>query len=92
MINYYNLAGCYPLLPWSYRIWESIQDFLKSRIKSVGVENTYFPIFVAKKSLEKEHIDDFSPEVTCVTKSGQSEMAEPVAIRPTSETAMYPQI
>lgn len=29
-------------------------------------------------------------QVAWVTRSGQSELAEPIAIRPTSETAMYP--
>lgn len=29
-------------------------------------------------------------QVAWVTKSGQSELAEPIAIRPTSETVMYP--
>ena len=49
-------------------------------------------MFVSKSALEKEkeHIADFAPEVAWVTKSGQSELAEPIAIRPTSETAMYP--
>lgn len=32
----------------------------------------------------------FAPEVAWVTKSGQSQLSEPVAIRPTSETIMYP--
>lgn len=38
----------------------------------------------------QEHIADFAPEVAWVTKSGQSDMAEPIAVRPTSETVMYP--
>jgi len=29
-------------------------------------------------------------QVAWVTKSGQSDLAQPVAIRPTSETVMYP--
>ena len=29
-------------------------------------------------------------QVAWVTKSGESELAEPIAIRPTSETVMYP--
>merc|ERR1719206_1458507 len=33
---------------------------------------------------------DFAPEVAWVTKSGDSDLAEPIAIRPTSETVMYP--
>ena len=56
------------------------------------VENVYFPLFVAKSALEKEedHLEGFSAEVAWVTKSGTSELSEPIAIRPTSETVMYP--
>ena len=54
----------------------------------MGVTNCYFPMFVSHAALEKEktHIADFAPEVAWVTKSGDSELAEPIAIRPTSET------
>ena len=31
-----------------------------------------------------------SPQVAWVTKSGESDLSEPIAIRPTSETVMYP--
>lgn len=41
---------------------------------------------------EKEHVEGFAPEVAWVTRSGSSELQEPVAIRPTSETIMYPGI
>ena len=49
-------------------------------------------MFVSKDALEKEksHLEGFSPEVAWVTRSGQSELEKPVAIRPTSETIMYP--
>jgi prolyl-tRNA synthetase len=49
-------------------------------------------MFVSEKSLnrEKDHVEGFSPEVAWVTKAGQSDLAEPIAIRPTSETVMYP--
>lgn len=62
--------------------------FFDAEIKKLGVENCYFPMFVSQAALEKEkeHIADFAPEVAWVTKSGQSELAEPIAIRPTSET------
>lgn len=92
MVEYYDISGCYIFRPWSYAIWEKIQSFFDSKIKSIGVENCYFPIFVSQSALEKEknHIADFAPEVAWVTKSGQSDLAEPIAIRPTSETVMYP--
>uniref|UniRef100_A0A670I0K0 Prolyl-tRNA synthetase n=1 Tax=Podarcis muralis TaxID=64176 RepID=A0A670I0K0_PODMU len=84
--------GCYILRPWAFSIWESIKEFFDGEIKKLGVENCYFPMFVSQAALEKEktHIADFAPEVAWVTRSGKTELAEPIAVRPTSETVMYP--
>lgn len=92
MIDYYEVSGCYILRPWAYSIWEHIQGFFDGKIKELGVQNSYFPLFVTKAALEAEedHLEGFAPEVAWVTKSGQSDLAEPLAIRPTSETIMYP--
>ncbi|XP_062303680.1 bifunctional glutamate/proline--tRNA ligase isoform X4 [Osmerus eperlanus] len=92
MIEYYDVSGCYVLRPWSFSIWEAIKEFFDREIKKLGVENCYFPMFVSQAALEKEksHIEDFAPEVAWVTRSGKTELAEPIAVRPTSETAMYP--
>lgn len=92
MIDYYDISGCYILRPYSYEIWEHIQHFLDSRFKSIGVKNCYFPIFVSAEKLQKEkdHLEGFAPEVAWVTKSGNSDLREPIAVRPTSETIMYP--
>ena len=92
MIEYYPISGCYILRPSAYIIWDYIHDFFDAEIKKMGVENCYFPLFVPKSALEKEkdHIEDFAPEVAWVTKSGDTDLAEPIAIRPTSETVMYP--
>ena len=92
MIDYYDISGCYILRPWAYEIWERIQNYFDNLIKKLDVKNAYFPLFVSQKSLfkEKEHVEGFSPEVAWVTKSGKSEIDPPIAIRPTSETIMYP--
>jgi prolyl-tRNA synthetase len=92
MIDYSDISGCYILRPWSYYIWEEIQKFLDAKFKTLGVKNSYFPLFVSETALnaEKEHIEGFAPEVAWVTKSGSSDLAVPIAIRPTSETIMYP--
>ena len=70
----------------------SFLAFFDAEIRKLGVENAYFPMFVSRGALEKEktHIADFAPEVAWVTRSGSTELAEPIAIRPTSETVMYP--
>jgi len=92
MISYYDISGCYILRPWSYKIWEAIQNWFNDEIQSLGVENSYFPLFVSQDRLEKEkdHVEGFAPEVAWVTKSGDGELAKPIAVRPTSETIMYP--
>ncbi|GBP12821.1 hypothetical protein EVAR_6139_1 [Eumeta japonica] len=92
MIEYYDISGCYILRPWSFGIWDIIREFLSAHFKRLGVKDCYFPIFVSKAALEREktHIADFAPEVAWVTHSGSSELAEHIAVRPTSETVMYP--
>jgi prolyl-tRNA synthetase len=92
MIEYYDISGCYILRPWSYQIWEIIQKFFDDKIKELGVQNAYFPLFVSYKALnqEKDHVEGFKPEVAWVTKSGDTDLEVPIAIRPTSETIMYP--
>mmetsp|Transcript_3089 Transcript_3089/g.3455 ORF Transcript_3089/g.3455 Transcript_3089/m.3455 type:complete len:683 (-) Transcript_3089:74-2122(-) len=92
MLDYYDVSGCYILRPNSYSVWETIQEWFNSRIKKMGVQNSYFPMFVSSRVLEKEkdHIEGFAPEVAWVTRAGNSELDEHIAIRPTSETVMYP--
>ncbi|KXS09182.1 cytoplasmic proline-tRNA ligase Prs1 [Gonapodya prolifera JEL478] len=92
MLDYYDISGCYILRPWAYKIWKEIQGWFGTRIEDLGVEDCYFPMFVSKRSLEREkdHIEGFAPEVAWVTKAGDSELEEHIAVRPTSETVMYP--
>ena len=46
-----------------------LAEFVDTEIKKLGVTNCYFPIFVSKSALEKEkeHVEDFAPEVGGVT-------------------------
>ena len=89
MLDYSDISGCYILRPNSFSMWQSIQKYVNKRLTKMGVENAYFPLFISKHALEKEksHIEGFSPEVAWVTKYGQSDLMEPIAVRPTSETA-----
>jgi len=58
----------------------------------MGVEPCYFPLFVTQEKLAKEedHLEGFAAEVAWVTQSGKEKLDKPIAIRPTSETIMYP--
>jgi prolyl-tRNA synthetase len=92
LIDYYDVSGCYILRPWSFKIWQAVQAWFDAEIGKLGVENSYFPMFVSQARLEteKDHVEGFAPEVAWVTRSGNTDLAEPIAVRPTSETVMYP--
>lgn len=91
-IEYYDVSGCYILLPNSFSIWENIQKHLDGELKKMEVQNVQFPLFISKHNLETEssHLEGFSPETAWVCKGGSSDLEEPIAVRPTSECAMYP--
>lgn len=92
LADYTDVSGCMVLRPYSYSIWEKVVAETDKRFKKLGVQNAYFPLFIPEKLLnkEKEHVKGFSPEVAWVTQTGDSKLAERLAVRPTSETIMYP--
>ena len=55
-------------------------------------EEVLFPMLVPETELAKEgiHVKGFEDEVYWVTKGGQKDLNEQLALRPTSETAIYP--
>ncbi len=82
------VRGTMVIKPWGYAMWELVQAELDRRIKAAGAKNAYFPLFIPQSFLEKEaeHVEGFSPELAVVTHAGGEQLAEPVVVRPTSET------
>jgi len=87
-----DVSGCYVLRPAAMFMWDQIRRYMDDRITESGVQNAYFPLFISEAALfkEKDHVEGFEPEVAWVTHSGTSKLANRVAVRPTSETVMYP--
>ena len=52
------------------------------------MENAYFPLLIPMSFMTKEaeHVEGFAPEVAVVTHAGGEKLAEPLVVRPTSET------
>lgn len=90
--DYTEVSGCMILRPRSYAIWEKVMGLVDERLKKLGIKNVYFPLFIPEKFLTKEsaHVKGFNPEVAWVTQVGDTVLKERLAIRPTSETIMYP--
>jgi len=85
---------------WGMGIWERVQGELDRRIKETGHDNYYFPLLIPLSFFAKEaqHVEGFAKEMAVVTHhrlkqidgelkpDPEAELAEPLIIRPTSET------
>ena len=88
LVDYGPVKGTMVIRPYGYAIWENIQKELDKRFKETGHENAYFPLLIPMSFMTKEaeHVEGFAPEVAVVTHAGGEKLAEPLCIRPTSET------
>lgn len=88
LVDYSPVKGFMVIKPYGYAIWENIQRELDDRFKATGHKNAYFPLLIPESLLrkEEEHVEGFAPEVAWVTHGGNEKLAEPLVIRPTSET------
>lgn len=88
------VRGCMVVRPYGWTLWENAQAILDRKFKETDVVNAAFPLLIPRSFLVKEsdHVEGFVPEVAWVTQvgSGQEELAEPLAIRPTSEAIIGP--
>jgi prolyl-tRNA synthetase len=100
-----DVRGCMVIKPWGFGIWENIQSQLDAMIKATGHKNAYFPLFIPLGYFEKEaaHVEGFAKECAVVTHhrlevgpdgkmrpAPSAELAEPLVVRPTSETIIGP--
>ncbi|MDQ3947904.1 MAG: proline--tRNA ligase [Thermoproteota archaeon] len=91
LADYAPVKGFIVLRPYGYAIWELIRDILDKRFKETGHQNGFLPVLIPESLLAKEvdHFAGFTPEVFWVTKAGDKELDEKLALRPTSETLAY---
>jgi prolyl-tRNA synthetase len=88
LADYAPVRGCMVVRPYGWALWENIQQGLDRRFKATGHQNVAFPLLIPRSFIDKEkhHVEGFSPELAVVTIGGGEELAEPLVIRPTSET------
>jgi prolyl-tRNA synthetase len=91
LADYSSGKGFMVIRPNGYAIWENVRDYFDREIKKTGHRNAYFPTLIPESLLKKEaeHFAGFVPEVFWVTRAGNNELAEPYAVRPTSETIIH---
>ena len=91
LVDYAPVKGLIVLRPDGYSIWESIKSSLDKKFAATGHRNGFLPTLIPESLLtkEKDHFAGFNPEVFWVTKSGDGELGDRLALRPTSETLAY---
>lgn len=91
LADYISAKGFIILKPYGYSIWESLRENLDKKLKETGHSNGFLPCLIPESILNKEedHFKGFNPEVFWVTHSGNSELNEKLALRPTSEALLY---
>jgi prolyl-tRNA synthetase len=88
----YNVKGFIIYMPNIMRIINQVYRLYDEELDKTGHSLLQFPIVIPSSNFRKEseHVQGFEEEVFWVTKAGRHELDEPLILRPTSETAMYP--
>ncbi len=87
----YPVKGLYVWYPFGFNLRRNVYDLIRQLLDEDHQE-TMFPLLIPENEFmkEAEHIKGFEDEVYWVTHGGMSPLDVKLALRPTSETAIYP--
>jgi prolyl-tRNA synthetase len=87
----YPVKGLYVWYPYGFALRKQVYGILRD-LMDRDHQETLFPLLIPEHEFmkEAEHIAGFENEVYWVTRGGKTPLEVPLALRPTSETAIYP--
>lgn len=87
----YPIKGMAVWMPYGFQIRKYTTNLIKE-VYDRDHEEVLFPLLVPETELAKEglHVKGFEDEVYWVTHGGKTQLNEKLALRPTSETSIYP--
>ncbi len=87
----YGVKGFVVFMPWSVMSMNKMYEMYECELQKKGHVPALFPALIPESYLTKEteHVEGFVPEAFWVASAGKNELEEKLAMRPTSETAMY---
>lgn len=88
----YPVKGLYVWFPYGFKIRGRVLGIIKNLLEVTGHGEALFPLLIPEQEFAKEakHIRGFEDEVYWVTHGGLEPLNVKLALRPTSETAIYP--
>ncbi|RLE49713.1 MAG: proline--tRNA ligase [Candidatus Methanomethylicota archaeon] len=88
----YPVKGMAVWMPYGFSIRRNVLTIVRNVLESSGHQEVLFPLLIPEDMLrrEAEHVKSFEKEVFWVTRGGGEELNVKLALRPTSETAIYP--
>ncbi len=88
----YGVKGFIVYMPYGMSIMKRIIKLFEDALDETGHKPILFPVVIPESNLRKEseHIKGFEGEVFWITHAGYTKLEERLALRPTSETAIYP--
>ncbi len=87
----YNVKGFVVYLPWATKTIKLMYSMYEDVLEKKGHLPLVMPSVIPEKNflIESDHVEGFSPDVFWVTHYGNKKLDEKLALRPTSETALY---
>ncbi len=88
----YHVKGMNVWRPYGLKVMQAIDRIIRNLVDSRDFDEVSFPVPVTRDQLmvEFEHIKGFEGELYWITKGGHDKLDVELALRPTSESAMYP--
>jgi len=88
----YPVKGLYVWLPYGLKLRNSVFAIMRGLLEGGGHQEVQFPQLIPEDLFKKEaeHIRGFEGEVYWVTHGGHDKLDVKLALRPTSETSIYP--
>lgn len=88
----YPVKGLYVWLPYGLNLRNRVFSIIRSLLEEAGHREVLFPLLIPEDLFNKEaeHIRGFEDQVYWVTHGGKDRLDIRLALRPTSETSIYP--
>ncbi len=90
----YPVKGMNIWMPYGFSLMKNIDELIRKRFYLDGFQEVMFPSLISRQmfEIEFEHIKGFEKELFWIAKGGKDSLEDDLAMRPTSESAIYPML